>query len=120
MDLPYEFEAKISQNEYKKIKEAFFIEADADFKVNRQQFVAVMRSIGIVLNTAEFYKIFDELEERMMDWKHFLQAYVAKRGSKGSYNELSNAVYDLGKEYRGDWDELLRDLRVLGDVLSEE
>ena len=29
-------------------------------------------------------------------------------------------MYDLGKEYRGDWDELLKDLRTLGDVLSEE
>ena len=46
----------------------------------------MMRSIGIVLNTAEFYKIFEELEDKSMSWKHFLQAYVAKRGSKGSYN----------------------------------
>jgi hypothetical protein len=32
-----------------------------------------------------------------MAWRYFLQAYVAKRGAKGSYNELSHAVYELGK-----------------------
>lgn len=45
-------------------------------------------------------------------------AYTAKHGLKGSYNELSHAVYSQAKEYRGDWDELLLDLQTLGDVLS--
>lgn len=53
-----------------------------------------------------------------MTWRQFLQAYIAKRGSKGSYNELSHAVYELGKEYRGDWEECIKDLMNLGDVLS--
>lgn len=53
-----------------------------------------------------------------MTWKEFLMAYVAKRGFKGSYNELSHAVYDLSTEYRGNWDEMLRDLQTLGDLLS--
>lgn len=53
-----------------------------------------------------------------MKWFDFLQAYVALRGAKGSYNELANAVYDLDKEYRGNWDELLKDLQKYGDVLS--
>ena len=53
-----------------------------------------------------------------MSWREFLQAYIAKRGYKGSYNELSHAVYDLAKEYRGNWDELLEDLQTLGDVMS--
>ena len=55
-----------------------------------------------------------------MSWKEFLQAYLAKRAVKGSYNELSHTIYDLGKEYRGDWDELLLDLQTLGDVLTKE
>jgi hypothetical protein len=29
-------------------------------------------------------------------------------------------VYELGKQYRGDWNEFLKDLRVLGDVLTAE
>jgi hypothetical protein len=45
---------------------------------------------------------------------------VAKRSCKGSYNELSHAVYDLAKEYRGDWDELMLDLQTIGDVLTRE
>lgn len=53
-----------------------------------------------------------------MKWFDFLQAYVALRGAKGSYNQLANAVYDLDKEYRGNWDELLKDLQKYGDVLS--
>ena len=40
------------------------------------------------------------------------------RNLKGSYNELANAVYDLDKEYKGDWDELLIDLQKYGDILS--
>ncbi len=79
-----------------------------------------MRSLGIILNTYEFHKIFSELEKKYMNWREFLMAYVAKRGFKGSYNELSHAVYDLAKEYRGDWDELIEDLQTLGDVLSRE
>jgi|JI9StandDraft_1071089.scaffolds.fasta_scaffold826559_1 hypothetical protein len=47
-------------------------------------------------------------------------AYIAKRGFKGSYNELSHAVYDLSKEYRGNWDEVIQDLSTLGDFLSPE
>jgi hypothetical protein len=53
-----------------------------------------------------------------MRWFDFLQAYIAIRASKGSYNELANAVYDLDKEYRGNWDELLLDLQKYGDILS--
>lgn len=63
-----------------------------------------MRSLGIVMNTGDFSKIFDELDDKTMGWREFLQAYVAKRQYKGSYNELSHAVYGLAKEYRGDWD----------------
>ena len=55
-----------------------------------------------------------------MSWRQFLQAYIAKRACKGSYNELSNSVYELGKQYRGDWNEFLKDLQVLGDVLTAE
>lgn len=79
-----------------------------------------MRSLGIIMNTADLYRIFDELEDKYMTWKEFLMAYVAKRGLKGSYNELSHAVYGLAKEYRGDWDELLVDLQTLGDVITKE
>ena len=53
-----------------------------------------------------------------MTWFDFLQAYVALRGSKGSYNELANAVYGLDKDYRGNWDELLLDMHKYGDILS--
>lgn len=53
-----------------------------------------------------------------MRWLDFLQAYIALRAAKGSYNELANAVYDLDKEYRGNWDELLLDLQKYGDILS--
>ena len=56
------------------------------------------------MNTGDFSKIFDELDDKTMGWREFLQAYVAKRQYKGSYNELSHAVYGLAKEYRGDWD----------------
>ncbi len=53
-----------------------------------------------------------------MRWFDFLQAYVALRASKGSYNELATAVYDLDKQYRGNWDQLLLDLQKYGDILT--
>ncbi len=53
-----------------------------------------------------------------MKWIDFLQAYIALRNYKGSYNELSNAVYDLDKEYVGNWDELFQDLQKYGDILT--
>lgn len=61
LKLPPEFEQKISMAEYKKIKDAFFIEASREYKLTRDKFPVVMRSLGIVLNTVQFYKIFNEL-----------------------------------------------------------
>ena len=86
------------------MKEAFFIEASFHLNLSRAKFPIVMRSLGIIQKTQKLYQIFDELEEKEMKWFDFLQAYVALRGAKGSYNELANAVYDLDKEYRGNWD----------------
>jgi Ca2+-binding EF-hand superfamily protein len=79
------------------LKEAFFIEASFNLKLSRAKFPVVMRSLGIIQKTQQLYQIFDELEEKEMKWFDFLQAYIALRGSKGSYNELANAVYDLDK-----------------------
>lgn len=59
LDLPPEFEKKISSTEHKKIQQAFFIEADPDLTITKKKFPIVMRSLGIILNTGQFNIIFD-------------------------------------------------------------
>jgi Ca2+-binding EF-hand superfamily protein len=68
LDLPLYLENKISPNEHRKLKEAFFIEASMDLKLSREKFPVVMRSMGIIEKTAEFHEIFSELEEKLMTW----------------------------------------------------
>ena len=55
-----------------------------------------------------------------MSWENFLQAYIALRNHKGSFKEVDTAINLLDHEYNGRWELLYKDLRELGDVLSEK
>ena len=55
-----------------------------------------------------------------MNWESFLEAYLIHRNHKGSFKEVDKAVNLLDHEYNGRWEQLYKDLRELGDVLSEK
>jgi hypothetical protein len=69
LDLPAEFERKVSPTEHRKLKEVFFIEAEQDLRLTKKKFPVAMRSLGIILSTSDFNRIFDELEEKSMSWR---------------------------------------------------
>ena len=49
-----------------------------------------------------------------------MEAYLIHRNHKGSFKEVDKAVNLLDHEYNGRWEQLYKDLRELGDVLSEK
>lgn len=85
LDLPEMYKTKISHIEHRRVKEAFFINAEADLTLTKNNFAVTLRSLGIVMKTAHIYQIFEESELERMSWQAFLQAYIALRNHKGSY-----------------------------------
>lgn len=72
--------------------------------MDREQFVRLLRSLGIVSKTTVLYEQFEMFRARTIGWEQFLRAYLNVRTQKGSYHELNHALNELDKEYRGDWD----------------
>ncbi len=89
------------------------------YTLARENFVRLLRSLGIVSKTVQLYEQFSNFGTKTITWEEFLKVYLNVRTQKGSYNELNHALTELNKEYRGDWDYLEEDLMMIGDVLTE-
>lgn len=54
-----------------------------------------------------------------MSWEAFLEVYIELRNSKGSYKEVDAAIGLLDREYNGRWELFFKDLKEIGDVLTD-